>query len=509
MKTTGTSYAQTVTLEHRENLGQFFTPGVIADVMCEWALQSNPAALGDPAFGMGAFFDAAAGLGYSGQFIASEIDPTVVAFYQEAARGPANLSVHTEDYLQSWGKVFDAIVCNPPYTRFQGFLSRSAVRIAFQDRLGVRLSGYTNMASAFLLKSLSELKPGGRLAYIMPLEFLNTGYGTQVKEALLKRGRLKAIIRINGEESAFADVMTTVCVVLVADDGIEDSVVFATADTADDLTLDIVRSSPMRVPHHELGPEAKWSPHFELKSTPVFASDFVPLLTYGRFSRGIATGANEFFALTKDDIRTHGIETRFLSPCVTKSAQINGMIFDDRDLAALIDDGAPAYVLDVRGEPSSAVLKYIRSGEASGYHLRYLTRARSPWYKLERRDPFPILLNVFSRGGYKVIRNYSHALAFTCYHGFSPGLFGVRLLDHLFLFLHSEAGRAYVMRGSRRYGRGLDKFEPNDLNRLLVPGPDMFRQMADGTVAEAMAELGAAQQLPTEVENHFAMMLRA
>ena len=78
----------------------------------------------------------------------------------------------------------------------------------------MRLSGYTNIASAFLLKSLSELSSAGRLAYIMPLEFLNTGYGKLVKARLIQGGHLVAIISLDCEKDVFPDVITSVGIVL-------------------------------------------------------------------------------------------------------------------------------------------------------------------------------------------------------------------------------------------------------------------------------------------------------
>ena len=51
----------------------------------------------------------------------------------------------------SWGCEHQSIVCNPPYMRFQHFRNRDAVLNAFSENLGLRLSGYTNTASAFLI----------------------------------------------------------------------------------------------------------------------------------------------------------------------------------------------------------------------------------------------------------------------------------------------------------------------------------------------------------------------
>ncbi len=67
---------------------------------------------------------------------------------------------------------------------------------------------------------------------------------------------------------------------------------------------------------------------------------------------------------------------------------------------------------------------YIKEGEKLGYHGRYLTKTRNTWYKIEKRKPAPILFGVFSRGRLKVIRNFTTAINFTCFHSFYPNKFG-------------------------------------------------------------------------------------
>ena len=120
---------------------------------------------------------------------------------------------------------------------------------------------------------------------------------------------------------------------------------------------------------------------------------------------------------------------------------------------------------------------YVECGQKHEYHNRYLTKCRNPWYKLEFRKPAPILLNVFSRDGYKVVRNFTSAVTLTCFHGFYPNLFGMEYVDHLFVYLLSKTGRRILENSRRRYGDGLDKFEPNDLNTALVPAPAILADL--------------------------------
>ena len=128
----------------------------------------------------------------------------------------------------------------------------------------------------------------------MPSEFLNTGYGSVVKEELLKGGLLKELIRIDAEKDVFPEAITTIVIVLAARDGIADPVKFSTIDSVSELEAeDDVRHGKI-VPRASLDPKAKWLHHFDRQPVQIRNDLLIPLSYYGSFSRGIATGANGF-----------------------------------------------------------------------------------------------------------------------------------------------------------------------------------------------------------------------
>jgi len=174
------------------------------------------------------------------------------------------------------------------------------------------------------------------------------------------------------------------------------------------------------LPHNK-----KWTPILlSLFSEQIIPDGFVKLSLYGTFTRGIATGANDFFALTKSKIKNWNLDSNNICKCITKSSQIRKAVFTEYDYDILYDSDKPVYCLDVRDHESQQIRKYIAEGEKLRYNERYLTSVRSPWYKIERRKPAPILFGVFNRGRLKVIRNLTTAINFTCYHSFYPNMFG-------------------------------------------------------------------------------------
>lgn len=488
-------YHSVVDLDHRRRHGQFFTPPPVARFMCRWLLKKGAREIFDPAFGLGAFYLAARELNPKIRFRAVEKDAKVLAHFREDHPNlDDTIVLSNADYFSVWGIKYSAIVCNPPYMRFQHFTDRHRVIPEIEKHLGQRLSGYSNIASAFLLKSLHELAPGGRLAYLMPLEFLNTGYGETIKQALLDKGRLKALLRIEPEGEVFPDAITSVGIILVSDDGIHEPVKFCTVQTLDQLERSLSDLPCRSVLTEELRPADKWLRYFE-EPCALDRGALQPLSMYGSFSRGIATGANEYFLLSRSDAAKWELPTSILHPCISRSSQIKQVLITDDDIERLIEEDERVLLADLSSSQEEAVKKYIEFGERQRFDKRYLTRMRKPWFKLERRQPAPILFGVFSRNGFKVIRNKSRAVSLTCFHCFYPNFFGARFVDHLFLYFCSSVGQRIVAREVRKYGDKLNKFEPHDLNNALVPSPEWFARIPENVIIEKVAcvsRVGAA-----------------
>jgi adenine-specific DNA-methyltransferase len=499
-------YDETVGRVHRRSHGQYFTPDAIAEFMCKWVVASGSKRVFDPAFGLGAFYFAARQLNRRIHFFGIDRDPAIISYFHQHTRETPRLSLLQQDYLKIWGESHDAIVCNPPYMRFQHFKDRVQVRPRFEQHLGLRLPGYINTASVFLLKSLSELTDGGRLAYIMPLEFLNTGYGSVVKQALLKDGMLKSLIRLQSEQDIFPDVITSVGIILVSKEQQRNYVEFATVNSLVDLA-EYHRCVQNKVPISSIDPREKWMHYFESQRSTFDHDNLVPLRQYGEFRRGIATGANEFFALSLQRARQLKIPKSNLVPCITKSSHLTDLVFTDDQFQDLVQSGANTFLLDAKNRSHQAVSAYIKHGEIKEYHRRYLTKMRNPWFRIERREPSPILFGVFFRDRFKVVRNTSAALSLTCFHCFYPNLIGMARCDALFLYFLSRAARVILSRHLRRYGDGLNKFEPNDLNEALVPSAEWLSRLSDSDIRKAVKECSVYSKLPDPLDREFDLLL--
>ncbi|MBC8185348.1 N-6 DNA methylase [candidate division KSB1 bacterium] len=498
-------YINQTSIDHRKDYGQFFTPLSVSRLMVQWIMKDNPKTILDPAFGLGVFYDEAIKVKQSQgfQFIGYELDENIIDYLNGDAN-KANLKINNRDYLEANAGTFDGIICNPPYMRFQKFLKRHDVLPKIEKQVGKKLVGYSNISSVFLVKALSELNDNGSLAFIMPFEFFNTGYGKEIKNSLLENHLLKQIIIFSNEKEIFPDATTTVCVLLCKQDGKKESIKITQIKSDNDIgqISDISNYYQRKVESSDLPFNKKWTPILlSLFSEQVVPNGFVKLSLYGTFMRGIATGANEFFALTKPKIEKWKLDSGNICKCITKSPQIRKSVFTEYDFDILYDSDKPVYCLDVKDHESQLIRKYIDEGEKLSYHKRYLTKMRRPWYKIEHRKTAPILFGVFSRGRLKVIRNLTTAINFTCFHAFYPNMFGEHLIDKLFVYLLSDIGQEVIKANKRSYGNNLDKFEPGDLNDCFCPSQNQFEMIDNIEANEVIKAANTDEKLAIQMSN--------
>lgn len=476
-------YARHSDLAHRKKFGQFFTPYSVACFMSQWIAKvstDNPHVL-DPCGGLGVFeraiFDITPAFARKAQFTLWEKDePLAEDLSKVCERLAISHSVICGNFLDedAWSAGYDAIIANPPYYKHHHIDNKNEIRTAISTNVGATFSVQTNIYCWFLLKALSLLKPGGRLAFIIPTEFLNANYGTAVKKYLLESGCLRHIVSVCYKSNTFHGVITTACIILAEKEpGSTASIRFYRADSTDqfdDLTrfLGETEFTDYRVSALDTG--RKWRSYFPgSRKIATTSAKLVPFSSYGRFSRGIATGANRFFAIRPSTAAERQLPGECLIPCVSKAGQARGKIFTERDFIALEQADKPVYLFDGEASSTEEADRYIRFGEASGYQRRYLTKSRKPWYALEKRSPGKIWVAVFGREGIRFIWNESDAISLTCFHVFQPSRVGRAYLPFLFLYLNSATGRNFLEFEKREYGNGLEKYEPNDINKTLAP----------------------------------------
>lgn len=457
-------YVQLIPLNHRKKFAQFFTPEQISDFMASWVLRGGNGKIDilEPAFGLGVFSKSMHKINPFIKVTGYEIDKTIFNYANDIfSNSEYNVKLILENYLTaSWTEKFDGIICNPPYLKFHDYDNTALIPI-INDKLNIHLNGFTNIYTLFLLKSIYQMKDGGRMAYIIPSEFLNSDYGVEVKRTLLQSNVLRHVIIVDFSQCAFDDALTTACILLCEKDLETDDVFFSNISNVKN--LDTSLSEYITIPSKQLDPEVKWKQYYEDTQSSNY-NNLVPFSTFAKVSRGIATGANDYFTFKASKIDTYNIPEKCFRRCICHAADVQNRVFTESDFENIANRDKTVYLFDgCADEEDPHVHNYLCYGKEIGTNKKYLTASRNPWYALENRQPSPIWVSVFNRNGLRFVRNKAGVYNLTTFH--CVYITGVIDTEILFAYLVTDVAKEIFLDNSRQYGNGLIKFEPNDLNK--------------------------------------------
>lgn len=466
------AYCETRDRADRKAAGQFFTPRWIASGMASWVVACQPAYILDPAVGLGILLDECRQHGYAGRLLGCDIDPVIVAEWAQGFGEDLNAEIRHQDFLETPFAPIAAAIVNPPYNRFQNRALSETLRTEISQVVGLAASGYTNQYALFMYLVVSRLKSGGRAAFIVPSEFLATGYGEQVKAFICRNRRLSRLVLFDTAERIFPDAATTACVMLFEGAPCEKLQVWHLQGTLEARQFQaICAEQDMSAPHacidyDQLDPQSNWQ---GLGQGNHSNDGMVALTAFGDVKRGIATGGNEFFVLRPSEAQIRSLAVANLVHCIASASSAPSLIFDDAQLSKLNVQDKPCYLFNGLAAETEPAQRYVRHGDEMGIDQRYLTRMRKPWYRLESRRPAALLLAVFGRDGFRVCLNRTQAVNLTAFHGFYPHVDMVQWVPLLWLYLQSPMARLRYITQQRAYGDGLKKLEPGDWSKLHVP----------------------------------------
>jgi len=328
------------------------------------------------------------------------------------------------------------------------------------------------------------------MAYIVPSEFLNSNYGTLVKQYLIESNLLRYVIVFDFQENVFEDALTTASILLFANDKNAEAVEFINIkylEKLDELTTKI-QSYPnskttTTIAISTLKSDIKWRAYYQKQRAKNYKS-LVPFSTYGKVVRGIATGANQYFTFNQSKAQKYDIDEHYLLPCITRSADVQGAFFTQENFNALKQQNKNVFLLNVTDNHTVAVNKYLYKGEFEEVNKRFLTASRTPWYSLEKRPPAPIWVSVFNRIGLRFVRNEADICNLTTFHCVYPSVYLNDQIDLFFAYLLTDLSKEILNDNRREYGNGLHKFEPNDLNKALMIDLNKISEVNKNTIVQ-------------------------
>jgi adenine-specific DNA-methyltransferase len=486
----------------RNILGQFSTPIVLANDILRHALKLIPTGekirFLDPAIGTGSFFSSLNNNVCSPTCIEAATGYEIDEHYGKPALDLWSKSIL--DYqLNDFTKVsppldesekFNLIICNPPYVRHH-HINRQKERLHVEAiaAANMKLSGLAGLYCYFMALSHRWMRSNAIAGWLIPSEFMDVNYGKAVKGYLLKEVSLLQIHRFDPKDAQFDDALVSSAVVWFQNrkPDLNHQVKFTYGGSIEHPAHEKIVSTSALVN------ENKWS------RFPV--SDERDVLIIPRLSdffsvkRGIATGDNKYFILTKSNIESKGLPISQFKPILPSPRHLSGIEVETDDLGyPAIED--KLFVLDCKLPISEIeqlypeLYTYLQVGIKTGVADRYLCKSRKLWYAQENRAESHFYCTYMGRSdkngkkSFRFILNHSKAIVANSYLILypKPEVAAVIAKDPEMVAIFFEGLNAITEKvmidEGRVYGGGMYKLEPRELAN--VPAPEILRSITSG-----------------------------
>jgi adenine-specific DNA-methyltransferase len=302
-------------------------------------------------------------------------------------------------------------------------------------------------------------------SFVTASEWLDVNYGSLVRELFLRDLGGQGLTIIEPTAVPFADTATT-AVISTFEVGSKPKAIRVRR------VSNVGAIEPLdsgRLLHRDrLEAQIRWS-HLT-RRTRVTHPGYVELGELCRVHRGQVTGANRIWIAGP---HSQGLPESVLFRTITRAKELfaaDGILVDDSGLRDVIDLPADLSVFD--GIDKKRIEAFLRYAKAAGVDSGYIAGNRRAWWSVGLRPPAPILATYMARRPPAFVRNLASARHINIAHGLYPR---EPLSDYVLGRLTSYLSKQTSVQQGRTYAGGLTKFEPREMERILVPSPEVLR----------------------------------
>lgn len=471
--------------------GGYYTPEDLAAFLSAWVLEISPRRVLEPSCGDGIFLSAlrASGGAFDLQVIGFELDPEEAGKAKERAAqlGLTSCTINSSDFL-GWAIAnersdevrFDAVVGNPPFIRYQYLPApfQAKAEQIFRS-LNLPFTKHTNAWVPFVLASIRLLRPGGRLAMVVPSEIIHVLHAQSLRSYL---GEECSRLVIVDPEVLWFDGTLQGAVLLLAEKRSSGSHKLEGLGIYEVHDREFLRLEPSKVfsaPKAMNGRTVagKWTKALldqetrDLLAEIELHEDVHSFREVAKVDVGIVTGANKFFLVSDEVVSRNGL-AQWAHPMFGRSEHCPGVIYDSEQHLRNARAGNPTNFLWFEDESPLREKRpkaYIEAGETEKLNTRYKCRIRSPWFKVPSVYATEIGMLKRSHDLPRLILN--EVGAFTTDTAYRirahPPLSAEKLVG---CFYNSLTALSAELEG-RHYGGGVLELVPSEIEKLLVPLP--------------------------------------
>lgn len=460
----------------KRKLGAYYTPTDAAHLMASWVLRESEQVVLEPSFGDGVFLSAlrevSTRTGVSCRIFGVEIDE--VAFSREKGWAQGDVALRNDFHLVEPSPV-DAVVGNPPFVRLrhlpvpQSAAAETALRRVVNGP--VDKSGSTWMSVA--LHASSFLRPGGRMALVLPSDALYVRYARSFWQHLGASFGSLSVLRC--KQRIFPDILQDVVLLLADRHGastreIEYEIFLTRADLAERSPASVTR-----VPIAEIS--ARTKPFTRATAGPRFPKwweENSPALIRAsavvKHNIGYVSGSKSFFQPDPETVEYFELPARSLRPTLANSRSLKGSGLNTANIDLL--DSSRLW-LPNPDNLTNGERRYIAHGESLGLDRGYKCSRRSPWFVVPDVRVPDLVLTVFGSLPTLVINGGGFVASNSLLLGFQDP--GVVSIDAYLVAWYSSVGMLGIETSVHSLGGGVLVAVPSEADSIFIPNPSKLR----------------------------------
>lgn len=475
----GAAFCRVRTPEMRRPQGATYTPKPIVRAMLRWAANylPHPVRVVDPGVGSARFLVAAGRRFTDASLIGIDVDP-LAAMLARAHVASAGLARRAQIVVGDYRELVlpeingrTLYLGNPPYVRhhligseWKAWLTRTAAALCLPES-----SQLAGLHVHFYLATAAKARKGDFGAFITAAEWLDVNYGRVLRDLFVGPLGGRSITLIEPTAQPFPDAAATAAIACFDIGSRSQSVRLKRVAALPDLKQRGLRTGRI-VRRERLEAAHRWSPL--TRGVKQEREGFVELGELCRVHRGQVTGSNKVWIA---GAHSEGLPDSTLFASVTRARELfeaGRTLTDSAALKKVID--LPVDLDVFEAEDREAVEAFLRTARAMGADKGYVAQNRKKWWAVGLRDAAPILTTYMARRPPAFVRNLADARHINIAHGIYPR---DQMNDAMLNALVNYLSRTVTQAEGRTYSGGLTKFEPKEVERLLVPEPATLMQL--------------------------------
>jgi hypothetical protein len=350
----------------------------------------------------------------------------------------------------------------------------------FLKELFIKITGFTIDGRAgyhiyFFVQALNLLDKNGRLAFIMPADTCEGIFAQKLWQWITKNYCLECVATFHENATPFPKVDTNAIIFFIKKSEPVQIIKWIKANEANEELFNFVKSDFKDTNHITLeinNRDLKEALATGLSRPEQNNCDFkYHLNDFAKVIRGIATGANDFFFLTTQQVQELAIPKEFLKLAIGRTKDVTGDKLTIEDIKKLEENNRPTILLSINSNDNipESVANYLQEGEKLGLPDRPLIKQRKLWYKMEHREVPPILFAYLGRRNSRFIKNEAGVVPLTSFLCIYPIYDDELYIANLCEALNDPETIQNLRLVGKSYGSGAIKVEPRNLDKVPIP----------------------------------------